>query len=510
MRKLTISVIIVCMGLISQAQTTYFNNLIFPFKGANGPNAIVKMDSVYYVLTGNVDTGDWRQHLSLIILDTVGSILNSRLYQQPFTSYTTYPGNSLIVTSDSCLFICGAIMDTVGRINGYVMKIDRNLDTLWTRTYAHPDTVGASQPGADVFHVFTSVKQTMDGGFILTGNSNYIPVMGYKTGFLQKIDSIGNIEWSKGYGVNANLQRLEELPDQGFLFVNFNAGFYLVRTDKFGNVQWQKKPNNDIHYATAALRLTSNSYAVVASPYKYMEVQGTPLFGIDIYKIELNTQQIVWNKKYNLFHSFENKLIYQSFEMVVDHSDNIYICGTSVLSNPSPWIENSSKGVLLKLNSNGDSLWARWYGYGLFSDDNQFNDFIQTDDGGFLCVGWHEHPVTGVTYQNAWLVKLDSLGCDTPGCHTVGIQQLQLSNTELQIFPNPTTDYITIQTKDSSPLPQGTLQIFNMQGALQMVQAIPKYQNQLQLNLSYLPTGLYVGRIVSSSGEGGGFRFVKE
>ncbi len=91
-----------------------------------------------------------------------------------------------------------------------------------------------------------------------------------------------------------------------------------------------------------------------------------------------------------------------------------------------------------------------------------------------------------------------------------GIEKFSIRNTGYLVFPNPTTDYLSIQTKDNSPLPQGKLQIFNMQGALQMEHAIPKYQHQLQLNLSHLPAGLYLGRIISSSGEGGGFRFVKE
>ena len=80
----------------------------------------------------------------------------------------------------------------------------------------------------------------------------------------------------------------------------------------------------------------------------------------------------------------------------------------------------------------------------------------------------------------------------------------------LRFFPNPTTDYLTLQTKDNTSLPQGTLQIFNMQGALQMELAIPKHQSQVQLNLSHLPAGLYLGRIVGRNGDGGGFRFVKE
>jgi hypothetical protein len=98
-----------------------------------------------------------------------------------------------------------------------------------------------------------------------------------------------------------------------------------------------------------------------------------------------------------------------------------------------------------------------------------------------------------------------------PSCdYILSIDGLDNKLFGLSVFPNPTSNFLKLQTKDNSPLPQGTLQIFNIQGALQMELAIPKHQNQLQLNLSHLPAGLYLGRIVSSTGEGGWFRFVKE
>jgi hypothetical protein len=173
----------------------------------------------------------------------------------------------------------------------------------------------------------------------------------------------------------------------------------------------------------------------------------------------------------------------------------------------SPPDSGGLKGVLLKLNNFGDSLWFRYYHNSSPFDESQLNDIIFTDDGGFVIAGQFYNSSVG---YKAWIAQLDSLGCDTPGCHTAGTQELQITNTELQIYPNPTSHYLTLQTKDNNPLPQGKLQIINMQGALQMEQAIPKHQSQLQLNLSHLPAGLYLGRIVSSSGEGGGFRFVKE
>ena len=509
MRKLIIGFVIVCAGLISVAQTTYYNKLSFPFQGSNSPRAIVSFDTLFFCSFLNKDTGDPRQYIGIMTIDKLGDVNTNRIYKDTMFSFATYPGNSLIVTSDSCLFLCGAKKDTLGRINGYVMKIDRNLDTLWTRTYAHPDTAAASLPGAYVFNILTSVKQTYDGGYIITGNYSKDCLTGNERSYLLKIDSTGQVLWYQLYPSILGFWDIEIASDSGFVFpAVINSKINIVKANQSGVVLWNKQINYNTNpsYPIDAVLYSNSAY--ISSSYWYD--LSNPYYGLSavtVTKVNMLTQAIEWEKNYFLYLTFECAPIHQNMRIDVTSNGDVVVMGTSRLISSD---RNPYKGVMLKLNSNGDSLWARWYGHGLFTDDNQFNDFVQTDDGGFLCVGWHEHPVTGVTYQNAWLVKLDSLGCDTPGCHTVVIQKLQISKTELQIFPNPTTDYITIKTKDNSSLPKGTLQIFNMQGALQMEHAIPKHQNQLQLNLSYLPTGLYLGRIVGSSGEGGGFRFVKE
>ena len=72
-------------------------------------------------------------------------------------------------------------------------------------------------------------------------------------------------------------------------------------------------------------------------------------------------------------------------------------------------------------------------------------------------------------------------------------------------------NYLLIEHADEEwdlPIPDYKAELAADQAWTLFDQAMDKLS--LAINLSHLPAGLYLGRIVSSSGEGGGFRFVKE
>lgn len=91
----------------------------------------------------------------------------------------------------------------------------------------------------------------------------------------------------------------------------------------------------------------------------------------------------------------------------------------------------------------------------------------------------------------------------------VGIKEFASENCKLLIYPNPVNDQITISAKDENALPEGVLQILGIQGNKAKEVVIPKYQQSLQVNLSDLQPGLYLGRIVGKNGESVGFKIIK-
>jgi hypothetical protein len=236
--------------------------------------------------------------------------------------------------------------------------------------------------------------------------------------------------------------------DSGYIFpaVLYNA-LRLVKVNKNGILQWSVIVNSQSYPSNPMDLVINGSTAYVSSSYTYDPV--SYLQGLVLSKINLTTHSKVWEKSYRPFHSFEDFSLHPSMGLDVLPNGNLIISGNSRVYKPE-YGAIAYKGMLMKLNANGDSLWARYYGYGQFTDACQFNDLVLTDDGGFLAAGWQWHPTSGVYYQNAWIVKMDSMGCDVPGCHIGDAIQNSNGSKEktFSFFPNPATDYFTLKLSE--------------------------------------------------------------
>jgi len=85
----------------------------------------------------------------------------------------------------------------------YVLMIDGNGDTLWTRTY-----------GLDVHSLCQHLVTTGDGGFAFTGETTVEPVDGSDM-IVMRGDSAGNLLWGDRFG-HGQGRAIQRLPDSGF------------------------------------------------------------------------------------------------------------------------------------------------------------------------------------------------------------------------------------------------------------------------------------------------------
>jgi hypothetical protein len=156
---------------------------------------------------------------------------------------------------------------------------------------------------------------------------------------------------------------------------------------------------------------------------------------------------------------------------------------------------------MMKLNPNGDSVWARYYSYGAFTDVGQFERMILTDDGGFLAVGYYYPiPPPAGTGSRPWIVKMDSLGCDTPGCHLIGISELEIRNEKLEIFPNPFGAEMQVELPEE--FGGGMLVMYDMQGRRVVEADAPAgyAQGSFTVQTGHLMPGVYLVEIAGKDG----------
>jgi hypothetical protein len=143
---------------------------------------------------------------------------------------------SVRVTSDSGFIICGTTMSFGQGGDMYLIRTNRNGDTLWTKTYG--GTAGES--GA-------AVRLTADGGFVAIGNTGSYGV-GYSSIYLVRTNSGGDTLWTATYGgARADLgSDVERTNDNGFILSGATApsgqnyyDAYLVKVDSLGHQEWE-------------------------------------------------------------------------------------------------------------------------------------------------------------------------------------------------------------------------------------------------------------------------------
>jgi len=119
----------------------------------------------------------------------------------------------------------------------WLIKIDENGNEIWNKTF-----------GGSYDDYGYSVKQTNDGGFIITGSkstygSNLIDV------WLIKTNETGIEQWNKTYGGNSDDEAMsvQQTMDGGYIITGFTESYgagssdvWLIKTDANGTMEWNK------------------------------------------------------------------------------------------------------------------------------------------------------------------------------------------------------------------------------------------------------------------------------
>jgi len=185
-----------------------------------------------FMITGTTESfGAGNRDILVIKTDANGDTLLTTTFGGIMDDFS----NIIFMTNDGGYMIAGTTYNFGAGIDMYLIKIDANGDSLWTKTFG----CGISDKGY-------SALQTMDGGYVIAGSS----FNGASNDcYLIKSDASGNLLWSKSFGGITDDQAYSVLQtaDSGFTICGFTASFgaggrdiYLIRTDKNGDLLWTR------------------------------------------------------------------------------------------------------------------------------------------------------------------------------------------------------------------------------------------------------------------------------
>lgn len=266
-----------------------------------------------------------------------------------------------------------------GSSDVYLVKIDANGNTQWTKTFGGTD-----------FDLGHCVQQTLDGGFIIIGWSDSY---GSRKAYLVKTDSSGNPQWTKTHGSMAGEKGydVQETSDGGYIIVGETAYFgnldvYLVKTDSIGNEMWTRRHGwlgEEIGYSVKEI---SNGFIIVGQEDSYGGGQQ------DIWLLKTNINgDTVWAKSIGGTAGDFGR----SIEITSD--ENYLIAGYT-----SSYGSGGLDFYLLKTDTDGNTLWTRTYGG---SQPDYAYSAQETSDGGYAIFGYTQSFGAGNT--DFYLVKTE-------------------------------------------------------------------------------------------------------
>lgn len=301
--------------------------------GVDNGWAISETEDGGFMIVGFTNSfGAGGMDIYLVRTDAGGNMLWERTYGGPKSEY----GWAMAPTTDGGYVLAGQT-DSFGEglEDGYLVKVNAEGEEIWSQSFGGPqeDRLFSVDQGADEGYVLTgtsrsfgagnsgnrdlylvktddsgevawtqvlgedrddvghAVRQTSDGGYVVTGYSKSFGARDYDT-WLIKTDGAGSLQWQSFYGGPADDRTIygEQTDDGGYILIGYTRGFdavgwdlFLVRADAAGEVTWHKTfggPAEDTGYT---VRQTSDSgFVLTGETYSLGEGGG------DMYVIKLN------------------------------------------------------------------------------------------------------------------------------------------------------------------------------------------------------------------------------
>jgi len=177
----------------------------------------------------------------IVKVDATGT----KVWSKCFGGFGAEKLNSIYQTSDGGYVAVGYTLSN----DGWIIKVDSSGNLLWSKAF-----------GGSSSDILYNVIQTDDGGYIAVGNtySNNGDISGNHGGYegwIIKVDSSGNLLWSKVFGGTSaeQLNSIYQSDDGGYIAVGYaysndgdisgnhgNGDGWILKVDETGNKEWSE------------------------------------------------------------------------------------------------------------------------------------------------------------------------------------------------------------------------------------------------------------------------------
>ena len=377
-------------GLQSHSNTKCGSSWVRFYKTYGNQNydfgrSIIQTENGDYIALGYTSIlGNSANNIMLKRINSIGELI----WEQEMNFSQTDKGNSLISIEGEDLIILG---ERTSVVNG-------SSDISLVRTNSFGTIEWELEFGTNQDEIGRSIKQTIDGGFIVSGQT-VSPNTGFNYVYLLKINSQGIEQWEKSYGGEGDDIAYSVIQDidGGYIVAGVtrsngdsDGDGFLMKTDTDGNQIWYKTyggNQTDIFYEVNSTN--DGGFLLVGQTNSY----GNGANDAFLVKVSSNGDT-EWTQTFGSTGTDYARSGSQTIDggyFFTGYSDSYGEGGFDVW-----WV---------KIDQNGNFERDGVYGYG--SDDRAYSG-IQTIDGGYVITGFTKSNNQNI--PDLLIIKIDSRG----------------------------------------------------------------------------------------------------
>lgn len=452
---------------------------------------LVEDTLVVFGSLANPDFPQWG--LFFAKLDTLGEILEySTHYDTTGHTYVFEQGAKMINTNDGGYALVGSNFTNSAPV---LFKLNGNGNIEFVKEY--PDNTTWTKRHTDIIEI--------GNGYISIGTKQQM-ADGLANAFAMRTDKQGNKIWEINYGevgLYEKFSGIRKINENEILLTGYSSNTseqidtyhdlwskgLALKIDTLGNILWawespQVYTANTSAPALSRIYPTNDGNWVSEGTYTTIDT----IFGeeyvivqSEIVKRDTNFN-VIWRTVFG-----EPTTPYNNFTDIVQTPDEGWVAvGTYSIILDYNTYEGYHTGMIAKVNAAGDSLWSRvdTIFSPAYGSQPTLSGVVALPSGSIIACGQVNRYTPEPSKSFGWLIKVDKDGCIEPGCNpTTGLNLTPVID-DFEIFPNPTTGFISIKGEG-----EFDVGVYGVEGRNYL--GVKNIADKTELDLRKLKKGIY-------------------